>query len=208
MTESPGLRGRAATRTRILRAAEALFGRAGFEGTTVRRIAQDCGLTNAALYYYFTSKQDILNALVAEFRAAPVRVIDGSADGRMSWTTLERAADGMLDLVAEHSALYRLVRRRALAGDSVAIEARARSWTAWREFLVAQFDRRFALGDAERLADTFIAMLGGVIFLETAAHGERTPERLRDAAFRRQIHAMIRLAVPLDQFAHEQAASA
>src|ERR1700722_19641496 len=51
------------TRTRILDAALDLFSEHGFEGTTLQQIADRLGLTKAALYYHFPSKDDLLEAL-------------------------------------------------------------------------------------------------------------------------------------------------
>jgi AcrR family transcriptional regulator len=56
-------RGAASTRQRILDAALDLFTEKGFDGTSLREIAQRLGVTKAALYYHFASKDDILMAL-------------------------------------------------------------------------------------------------------------------------------------------------
>jgi AcrR family transcriptional regulator len=51
------------TRQRILDVALDLFIEKGFDGTSLREIAERLGVTKAALYYYFESKDDILLAL-------------------------------------------------------------------------------------------------------------------------------------------------
>jgi len=51
------------TRERILDVALDLFTEQGFDGTSLRQIAERLGVTKAALYYHFTSKDDILLAL-------------------------------------------------------------------------------------------------------------------------------------------------
>lgn len=51
------------TRERILSVALDLFIEQGFDGTSLRQIAEQLGVTKAALYYHFTSKDDILMAL-------------------------------------------------------------------------------------------------------------------------------------------------
>ncbi len=51
------------TRERILDVALDLFTEQGFDGTSLRQIAEQLGVTKAALYYHFTSKDDILLAL-------------------------------------------------------------------------------------------------------------------------------------------------
>ena len=51
-------------RGRILSAAGALFGERGYASTSLRAIANAVGMTPPALYWYFTSKQAILHALL------------------------------------------------------------------------------------------------------------------------------------------------
>ncbi len=51
------------TRQRILEVALDLFTEHGYDGTSLREIADELGITKAALYYYFESKEDIFLAL-------------------------------------------------------------------------------------------------------------------------------------------------
>ena len=53
----------ASTRERILDVALDLFSDQGYDGTSLREIAERLGVTKAALYYHFASKEDILMAL-------------------------------------------------------------------------------------------------------------------------------------------------
>jgi AcrR family transcriptional regulator len=62
------------TRQRILEVAARLFSEQGFAGTSIRDIADALGVTKAALYYHFPSKDAILGELVAQPLAA-VRAI-------------------------------------------------------------------------------------------------------------------------------------
>jgi TetR/AcrR family transcriptional regulator len=55
------------TRERILLTALDLFSRKGYEAAGVQEIAAQAGMAKPALYYYFGSKQGILEALVAEY---------------------------------------------------------------------------------------------------------------------------------------------
>lgn len=50
----------AQTRQRLLRAAADVFARRGYDGTRVSDIATEAGLSNSALYAYFTSKAELL----------------------------------------------------------------------------------------------------------------------------------------------------
>lgn len=50
----------------ILKAAEELFKKRGYVNTTVEAIIQEVGIAKGTFYYYFKSKEDILDALVQE----------------------------------------------------------------------------------------------------------------------------------------------
>lgn len=52
------------TREEAQRVALALFTTKGFEATSLREIAEVLGISKAALYYHFTSKDDILKSIV------------------------------------------------------------------------------------------------------------------------------------------------
>ncbi len=52
------------TRTRIQDVALELFTEQGYEATSLREIAERLGVTKAALYYHFKTKEDILTSLI------------------------------------------------------------------------------------------------------------------------------------------------
>ena len=53
-------------RESILKTSATLFGEKGYTGVSIRDIAQACGLTNAALYYYFKNKDDLFLAVIQQ----------------------------------------------------------------------------------------------------------------------------------------------
>jgi len=55
------------TRERILTVANELFIEQGYEGTSLREIADRLDITKAALYYHFRSKDEILTTLLKPF---------------------------------------------------------------------------------------------------------------------------------------------
>jgi AcrR family transcriptional regulator len=57
---------RAETAERILVVARELFGRVGYDGTTIKQIADRCNISDAAVLYHFRSKQAILEAILVE----------------------------------------------------------------------------------------------------------------------------------------------
>lgn len=58
--------GEVTTRERILDAALDLTAAKGAEGTSMRELADACGVNVAALYYHFPSKADLLRAVIEE----------------------------------------------------------------------------------------------------------------------------------------------
>ncbi|MGW0069548.1 TetR/AcrR family transcriptional regulator, partial [Streptosporangium sandarakinum] len=54
------------TRTRIQETALRLFTEQGYEATSLREIAEALGVTKAALYYHFKSKEEIITSLVED----------------------------------------------------------------------------------------------------------------------------------------------
>lgn len=78
------------TRTRILKAACELFEQRGFAGTSIRDLAVRVGMTKAALYYHFPSKEEVLEAVLAPFMEEIDRIIAATASGQ--WTRAELVA--------------------------------------------------------------------------------------------------------------------
>ncbi len=64
-------RPRSDTRERIISVALELFAEQGYEQTSLREIADRLGVTKAALYYHFKTKDDIVHGIV-ESMAAPI----------------------------------------------------------------------------------------------------------------------------------------
>src|SRR2546423_15701713 len=57
------------TRSRIQAIALELFAEQGYEKTSLREIAERLGVTKAALYYHFKSKEDIVRSFTEDYRA-------------------------------------------------------------------------------------------------------------------------------------------
>ena len=57
------------TKSEIHQAALELFSTRGYEKTSLREIAEQVGITKASLYYHYSSKQDLLKAIIGTFLA-------------------------------------------------------------------------------------------------------------------------------------------
>ena len=80
----------AAGRRCILEQAQQLFFAHGYHGVSVRDIVQACGLSNAALYYHFGSKQNLFVEVIREFVASVVQPVQEADAG--SGSSRERLA--------------------------------------------------------------------------------------------------------------------
>ncbi|TDD98227.1 TetR/AcrR family transcriptional regulator [Jiangella asiatica] len=68
----------ASTRTRIQDVALELFAERGYDKTSLREISERLGMTKASLYYYFKSKDDIVQSIVDDLLAAVDDIVDWS----------------------------------------------------------------------------------------------------------------------------------
>jgi AcrR family transcriptional regulator len=84
------------TRDRILAAALDLFVAQGYEKTSLREIAEQVGVTKAALYYHFASKEEIFRTLMEPFSAVQGQALE-LLQGQ---PTLEEWGKGLEALVA------------------------------------------------------------------------------------------------------------
>jgi AcrR family transcriptional regulator len=108
------------TRSRLRELALQLFAEQGYEKTSLREIAERLGVTKAALYYYFKSKEDIVRSLVEDYVA--------ELDGLISWAkaqprTPETRAEIVtryLEIVANGSAVFRMLHQNQAAVASLA----------------------------------------------------------------------------------------
>ena len=96
------------TRERILAIAREQFARKGFTGTSIADIAGELGTTTAALYYHFSSKADILAALLEEPMAAYTRIIRGLDSGSPS---AEDLLSAFIDLAVDSREMATIVDR-------------------------------------------------------------------------------------------------
>ncbi|MEI3606165.1 TetR/AcrR family transcriptional regulator [Pseudogracilibacillus sp. SE30717A] len=64
------------SRGKILSSAERLFAANGYHGTTVSQIVNEAGLTQAAFYLYFKSKEEILNEIFCIFEEQLVHFVE------------------------------------------------------------------------------------------------------------------------------------
>jgi AcrR family transcriptional regulator len=131
-------------RAQILREAAQLFGSRGFKGTTTRDVAARVGITEAALYRYFPSKEAMYAAILDERMAAadllaPIEPLAAAGDDRGVFTEL---ALTLLRSVEADPSMLRLVLYSALEGHEMAKPFQEGRIRRLRDFLSHYVERR------------------------------------------------------------------
>lgn len=102
----------------ILDAAARLFSELGYDGVSMRRIAQTAGVSKANIYHHFASKEALYFAIMRRSAAELTTLIENLAEGRGSFDQrLQAFAGAHLEHLFENAARVRLVMREAFSGD-------------------------------------------------------------------------------------------
>jgi AcrR family transcriptional regulator len=108
------------TRTRIVDAAEEVFGKHGYHGSSVVGITKQAGVGLGTFYLYFPSKIDIyrhlLRARQNEFIQASRDAYEGATDSR---TVVEGAFRAFFDWIARRPMVLRLMREAEFVDPSL-----------------------------------------------------------------------------------------
>jgi AcrR family transcriptional regulator len=90
------------TRQQILETAQRLFAERGYDATSLQMIADEMGLTKAAVYYYFRAKSEILNAAMRPGIQRLDALLDEAAALRGRRARIEHLVSGMVDFLVQH----------------------------------------------------------------------------------------------------------
>jgi AcrR family transcriptional regulator len=177
---------RGGTRERIQSVALELFAEQGYEKTSLREIAERLGVTKAALYYHFKSKEDIVSSLVEDYF--------GQIDALIEWgrsqpgTAESRGAvlSRYFGIVEEGSEVFRMLQQNQAALSSLA-SAKHRS-ELFRERMdglvgiLAEPDAPLA-GQVRAAVALASVSFGCMFFADRAAKPDELREVVLDIAF-------------------------
>jgi AcrR family transcriptional regulator len=103
VTPVKGMSARAAqaerTRQQILETAQRLFTEHGYDATSLQMIADEMGLTKAAVYYHFRAKTDILRAAMQPGIQRLKALLDEAAALRGRRARIEHLVNGFVDFL-------------------------------------------------------------------------------------------------------------
>ncbi len=178
-------------RSRLLAAALELFVRHGVGGTSLQMIADELGVTKAAVYHQFHSKADIVAAVIAPALAELEAVADAAEAQRRRNDRLRVALDGVVDLVVRHRRLLAMIMTDPQVGMLVRSRPPLRELEERIEAVLTGPEP-----DAETLVNS--AMVSGALMV---AYLDPRLTELDDETLRRHLRAtvfrMLRLRPPL-----------
>jgi len=175
----PAAAAKSDTRDRILDVALDLFTEQGFDGTSLREIAERLNVTKAALYYHFESKDDILLALhmrLHEFgREALLKMAEQEPVTLKQWGEL---LDEVVDAMLAQRRLFLMHERNQAALEKLhRAEHDAEHEDLQNQFRRVLADTRIPLEDRVRMAASFGVLFSG-LFLSGEAFATTTNEEL------------------------------
>ena len=135
VTPVKGVSSRAAqaerTRQQILQTAQRLFADRGYDATSLQMIADELGLTKAAVYYHFRAKSEILHATMRPGILRLEALLDEAAAIHGRRARIEYLVNGFVDFLVEHrqyavmAASDPAAKRNKLAGEQATMRQRA-----------------------------------------------------------------------------------
>jgi AcrR family transcriptional regulator len=108
------------TRARIQRVALELFAERGYDGTSLREIAERLDVTKAALYYHFKSKEDIVGSLVEDYFGQIDQLIAWAGTQPRTAKTRAVVLSRYVRIVADGSAVFKMLHHNQAAVNTLA----------------------------------------------------------------------------------------
>ena len=97
------------TRSRAQKVALELFAEQGYEKTSLREIAERLGVTKAALYYHFKSKEDIVHSLTDDYFAEIDDLLDWAKEQPRNDQTQRAILERYVGIVMAGSEVFRFM---------------------------------------------------------------------------------------------------
>ncbi len=108
------------TRSQLRELALQLFAEQGYEQTSLREIAEKLGVTKAALYYYFKSKEDIVRSLVEDYYTGLDELIAWARTQPRDAATRAEIVNRYLDMVVNGTQVFRMLHQNQAAVSGLA----------------------------------------------------------------------------------------
>jgi AcrR family transcriptional regulator len=113
--QHPATAPRTDTRSRVQKVALELFAEQGYEKTSLREIAERLGVTKAALYYHFKSKEDIVHSLTDDHNARIDELIEWARTQPAGERTRREILDRYVRIVYDGAEVFRFMEQNRAA---------------------------------------------------------------------------------------------
>lgn len=186
------------TKRRILNAAEELFAEKGFDGTTIREVAERSGLSGPLILFLFQSKEGLYEAV----KDAIVRRWQANLGGAFvpkgaAWAFVETMIEAVFAFYRDNPTMVRIANWERLAGDDAPWGGEEEIHRWYRASLVEAQRRQEIRDDISPLAIT--ALISGAVHVwwEFRGHMEEhvrqgSYDPISDDAYLDQITSVIR----------------
>ena len=102
----------AATRTKLIEAAEAVFAELGYHDASIVKITEHAGVAQGTFYLYFAGKRQIFDELVRDLNGRVRHAMrEGSSQGENRLQAELLGFQAYFRFTSEHPALYRIIRQ-------------------------------------------------------------------------------------------------
>lgn len=109
MAQATGVRPRGAGKAQLHDTALRLFARDGVEGTSLQAIADEMGVTKAAVYYHYKTKEELVIGVVCPIFDELDAIIRRAEAQRGRTARLETLITGIVGLVVDNRSRYSMV---------------------------------------------------------------------------------------------------
>ncbi|WLV23797.1 forespore capture DNA-binding protein RefZ [Aciduricibacillus chroicocephali] len=161
------------SKQKVMDAASALFYQKGFNGASVRDIAEKAGVNVSLISYYFKSKQGLLEYAVTEYYEAYLQTMEQSlheSEGLSSLETLKNLTYEMIAYRQTHEQMTCFIQRE-LSLDSVFVREMVVTYIAKENYYLKNA-LNAAVGERRGDSDFLLLQLKGMLLAPYLMHHE------------------------------------
>jgi AcrR family transcriptional regulator len=140
-----------------------LFAEQGYEKTSLREIAERLGVTKAALYYHFKSKEDIVHSFTEDYFAELDALLDWAREQPRTEQARQELLDRYVGLVLASHAVFRFLHQNQASMQAIE-SGKVERFARFRDRLDALVDvlagQGAPLRDRVRAASAILAVGG------------------------------------------------
>lgn len=157
---------------KIIEAAKRVIHSAGVQGATMRLVAEEAGVSTGAIYHYFSSKEDILYAVMDQNLSESSRIADLSVSGKLSrQLILQEVEQGIFRRMGkeDENRIQFYLAQEALAGNEALRERFKDKYRQWHEAIDLLMKKLYELDDSEdrafyqNMGTILLAAIDGII---------------------------------------------